>query len=53
MNYTYSVDVIERASGQPVKQMDVIGFNMAQKAKRGLEINLNHSKYFVKVTKQD
>lgn len=53
MNYTYSVDVIDKNSGESVKHLDVIGMQKAHKTAKGIKINLNHDMYFVRVTKQD
>ena len=53
MNYTYSIDIINRETLEIEKHMEAIGLNKAEKAKRGVEVNLNHVDYFVRITKQD
>ena len=52
MNYTYSVDIIFKSSGEVVKHSNVIGIGKAHKLAGGIRINLNDG-YYVRVTKQD
>ena len=53
MNYTYTVNIINRNTGEAVKQIETCGINKASKVKRGVEINLDHELYFVNITRND
>lgn len=53
MNYTYTVKIIDRSNGESIKNIEAIGHSKARKIAGGVEINLNHEKYFVTVTKND
>ena len=52
MDYTYSVDIIFKSSGEIVKHSDVVGMSKAHKLADGIRINLNDL-YWVRVAKQD
>tara|TARA_R100000541_G_scaffold58810_1_gene70732 strand:- start:33713 stop:33889 length:177 start_codon:yes stop_codon:yes gene_type:complete len=52
MDFTYSVDIIFKSTGEVVKRSDVIGMSKAHKLAEGIRINLNDG-YFVRITKQD
>ncbi len=53
MNFTYSVEVVDRQTKEVVHSLEAIGANRAQKLSDGLKINLNADKYFVLIVKQD
>lgn len=47
MNHTYTVKVVNRTSGEVVKELDVIGVSKAGKVLDGISINLNKDAYYV------
>ena len=53
VNYTYSVDVVDRKTRKVVKSSEVVGMAQAARLKKGIEVNLNKERYFVSITKQD
>lgn len=53
MNYTYTIKVIEKSTGDVCKELEAISLGRAIKIRKGIEVNLNHTEYFVSVTKND
>ena len=46
MGETYKIKVIEASTGEVVKTLEATTERLADRAERGLSINLNHADYY-------
>jgi hypothetical protein len=50
---THCVEVVEAATDKVVRRLGPMSERKAEKVERGLEINLNHDRFFVRVVPRD
>ena len=48
----FTVEVVEYATGKVVKSISVAGNTAANRVDGGLNINLNHEKYFTRIVQK-
>ena len=53
MVYTYTVNIIEKYSGEIVKSSEVVGGSKAMRLARALKLKTDESKFYVTTTRND
>ena len=53
MDYTYTVNIIEKSTGDVVKSSDVVGGSKAMRLARSLKLKADESKFYVTTTRND